>query len=217
MLLIAHRGCSKVYPENTIEAFKHAIKQGITCIELDVCITKDNVIIIDHNTFSKKNSVHHYDISYNENKDLSLSKVFRSLPNNITYFIDIKDNRLESNIVKHVVITMLEHDANCILSSFSEKHLDDMLIMEQDFNINISKAYITGNYDLDMFSFKMNRYNLSYLILYKFQINKETVDYTHVKNVKVIAYTCNTQGLYDYMENMNIDGIMSDNPEIFVF
>lgn len=45
----AHRGCSLAYPENTLSAFQAAAEiQGITGIELDIQLTKDNVMVVIH-------------------------------------------------------------------------------------------------------------------------------------------------------------------------
>lgn len=45
----AHRGCSLAYPENTLSAFCAAAEiDGITGIELDVQLTKDNVLVVIH-------------------------------------------------------------------------------------------------------------------------------------------------------------------------
>ena len=40
-LIVAHRGISSLYPENTLIAFKEAMKLGVDMIELDVRQTKD--------------------------------------------------------------------------------------------------------------------------------------------------------------------------------
>lgn len=45
----AHRGCSMMNPENTLLAFKKAAElEGITGIEFDVQLTKDNEIVVIH-------------------------------------------------------------------------------------------------------------------------------------------------------------------------
>ncbi len=45
----AHRGCSLAYPENTLSAFCAAAEiDGITGIELDVQLTKDNIMVVIH-------------------------------------------------------------------------------------------------------------------------------------------------------------------------
>lgn len=51
MKIWAHRGCSQCYPENTLTAFAKAAelhKYGLTGIELDVQLTKDNQLVICH-------------------------------------------------------------------------------------------------------------------------------------------------------------------------
>ena len=46
--VVAHRGYSGKYPENTASAFEAAIVAGADMIELDVCMTKDRVPVVIH-------------------------------------------------------------------------------------------------------------------------------------------------------------------------
>jgi glycerophosphoryl diester phosphodiesterase len=43
-----HRGARAMYPENTIPAFSYAIDIGADVLEMDVAVTKDNVLVISH-------------------------------------------------------------------------------------------------------------------------------------------------------------------------
>lgn len=43
-----HRGARALLPENTLPAFKYAIAAGVDAIELDLAVTKDNVIVVSH-------------------------------------------------------------------------------------------------------------------------------------------------------------------------
>ena len=47
-LIWAHRGASGYAPENTLPAFKLAADMGADGVELDVQLTKDNVIVVCH-------------------------------------------------------------------------------------------------------------------------------------------------------------------------
>jgi len=49
--LQGHRGARGLKPENTIPAFVTALDWGVTTIELDVVITKDNQVVISHEPF----------------------------------------------------------------------------------------------------------------------------------------------------------------------
>ncbi|KYG74131.1 glycerophosphodiester phosphodiesterase [Roseivirga spongicola] len=48
--IIAHRGSSGIAPENTLAAFQKAIDQGIEFFELDVHITKDDSVMVIHDS-----------------------------------------------------------------------------------------------------------------------------------------------------------------------
>lgn len=50
MIVYAHRGASAYAPENTMPAFELAVKMEATGIEIDVHKTKDNVIVISHDS-----------------------------------------------------------------------------------------------------------------------------------------------------------------------
>lgn len=48
MMVIAHRGASGLAPENTLAAFRRAIRDGADWLELDVCASKDGAIVVIH-------------------------------------------------------------------------------------------------------------------------------------------------------------------------
>jgi glycerophosphoryl diester phosphodiesterase len=46
-----HRGCRGLYPENTIPAMKYALGLGVTTLEMDVVISKDNKVVLSHDPY----------------------------------------------------------------------------------------------------------------------------------------------------------------------
>ena len=48
ILVHGHRGARAMRPENTIPAFDYAIQAGVDVLEMDMAVTKDNVIVISH-------------------------------------------------------------------------------------------------------------------------------------------------------------------------
>jgi glycerophosphoryl diester phosphodiesterase len=48
ILVHGHRGARARRPENTIPAFRYAIEQGADVLELDLAVTKDNVLVVSH-------------------------------------------------------------------------------------------------------------------------------------------------------------------------
>jgi glycerophosphoryl diester phosphodiesterase len=43
-----HRGARAVRPENTLAAFNYAIEAGVDVLELDLRVTRDNVLVVSH-------------------------------------------------------------------------------------------------------------------------------------------------------------------------
>ena len=48
ILVHGHRGARGVLPENTIPAFEYAIGLGVDVLELDMAVTKDDVLVVSH-------------------------------------------------------------------------------------------------------------------------------------------------------------------------
>ena len=48
--LQAHKGVEAEYPENTMPSFLAAVSQGYEMIELDLGVTKDDKIVVLHNS-----------------------------------------------------------------------------------------------------------------------------------------------------------------------
>ncbi len=54
--VVAHRGDSAHFPENTMEAFLSAYKMGVDVIETDVHLSKDGVVVIWHDETLERNT-----------------------------------------------------------------------------------------------------------------------------------------------------------------
>ena len=48
VLVVAHRGDWRNFPENSLEGIENAIKMGVDIVELDVQRTQDGVLILMH-------------------------------------------------------------------------------------------------------------------------------------------------------------------------
>jgi glycerophosphoryl diester phosphodiesterase len=48
LVVHGHRGARAVRPENTIPAFEYAIEAGVDVLELDMAVTKDDVLVVSH-------------------------------------------------------------------------------------------------------------------------------------------------------------------------
>jgi glycerophosphoryl diester phosphodiesterase len=51
ILVHAHRGGRAARPENTLASFNYGIEQGADVLELDLAVTKDNVLVVSHSPY----------------------------------------------------------------------------------------------------------------------------------------------------------------------
>src|SRR5664279_3413431 len=75
-IVIAHRGDHVNVPENTLAAYKNAIKNGVDYVEIDLRTTKDSVLVIMHDASvdrmtNGKGAVS--DLTYKEIKQLKIT------------------------------------------------------------------------------------------------------------------------------------------------
>lgn len=109
MKIVAHRGMSDLYPENTLLAFQKAQAAGADAIELDVHFTTDKRIIVHHyfelgQTENGEGYIFEKDAAYLRSLDAGawfdskytgeklpfIEEVFTALTNTIQYEIELK-------------------------------------------------------------------------------------------------------------------------------
>lgn len=152
--VVAHRGDSAFYPENTLEAFKSAAALGIDVIETDVHLTKDGEIVIWHDPTLERNTdgngtieshtlkeLRKYDAGYNFTKDggrtfpfrgtgvklITLSEALEACPDE-RFNIDLKSQ--EPEIVDRFISVIREHDAENRICAASF-HLENLRKLRQ--------------------------------------------------------------------------------------
>ena len=54
MLVVGHRGCRGLLPENTIDGFIEAIRLGVDAVELDIIVSRDKEIVVSHEPFMSR-------------------------------------------------------------------------------------------------------------------------------------------------------------------
>ena len=54
MIVVGHRGWRQKYPENTLVSFRAAIELGVDAIELDVYLTKDDRLVVIHDSDTER-------------------------------------------------------------------------------------------------------------------------------------------------------------------
>ncbi|RKX39207.1 MAG: glycerophosphodiester phosphodiesterase [Thermotogae bacterium] len=136
MLILAHRGLSDIYPENTLTAFRKAYETGADGVELDVRMTRDGKIVVFHDEDLKRMAGRSERISDMDYRDLLriniggekiplLSEVLDIVPENKWLNVEIKDRMASYPSVDMVVSRGLS--AFTVFSSFDHELLEDLM------------------------------------------------------------------------------------------
>jgi glycerophosphoryl diester phosphodiesterase len=149
MKVIAHRGYSEYYPENSSLAFIKAIEAGVDGIETDIRLSCDGVAFINHDSSLKKisgkdeyledqNSSYLYsllgswqeDSSY-ELKLLNLDELLELIDAQTVMILEIKYHDKSYKRVCEVVYEAIKDKLSwCEVSSFSDEIIDIMHLLD---------------------------------------------------------------------------------------
>jgi glycerophosphoryl diester phosphodiesterase len=140
-LLFAHRGCSKVAPENTISSFKKVLENRIPGVELDVQMCKSGEIVVFHDLnlkritgfdalvtktelqeIKKLDAGSGFDESFSKEKIPTIDEVFTLMGTKVYYDIEIKHSHkqpgeLEKKLIEKIYKWNLQD--RVIISSFN--------------------------------------------------------------------------------------------------
>ncbi|MBP9722422.1 MAG: hypothetical protein KBD64_04600 [Gammaproteobacteria bacterium] len=79
--IYAHRGITAYFPENTLLSYQESLKLGVNSLDIDVAMTRDNIIVGSHDPFL--------------NKDLTRDSSGKWLDNNNIKIIDLTFTELQ--------------------------------------------------------------------------------------------------------------------------
>lgn len=200
MRIIAHRGLSKYYPENTLIAYKKAYEKGIKYVECDISFTKDDIPVLLHDnkvdrTSNKKGKINKYsleelkkldfgswlNISFKDERIptleefLELCKELELIP-----YIEIKPIKNKKLIVKYCkiiidIVNKIDYH-NIVFISFSLDILKE-----------INKYY---EYRLGLITKKLNKNQLLKFIKIRNDINNLFIDHFNKKISEKIINLC---------------------------
>ncbi len=207
-LVVAHRGGSLLAPENTLAAFKNAIKIGAAYIELDVHQTKDKVTVVIHdNTINRtttgKGAVNKmsfeklrtYDAGIKFSNEFAGEKV-PTLDETLT-LIDGKCNLLieiknpdDSGIIEKDVVSLIQkHKAWswCVVQSFN--YLAVYKVHQLDEKIKTALLFVKPNINMIKNNTEMSF--LNGINIFQRFAGEKTIEKLHALNKTVFVWTVN--------------------------
>ena len=210
MHLIAHRGYSDLYKDNTIEAFYAAIENNFDIIELDIQLTKDNYVIIYHDININDKLVRNMNLEQIKCIDsdiITLECFFANIDlDKINVYLDVKGSEFIC-IYLHNVLKNVNRNDKILIGSFNLKFLE--LLYQQDITYNL--GIITENVLPDkIYEHYINTLNIAFVSFHWTVLNNRTIRFLHLKDVLVYSYTCKNDNIKKFIMEYDIDGIVSN-------
>ena len=211
MLKIAHRGYSDKYKDNTLEAFKHAVRNHFDMIELDIQLCKSGEIIVYHDTIINSRMI--IDCTLEELKKIdhdiiTLETFFKKIKSfDIKIFLDVKGF---SNIVQPLIQFIKKnlfyiYIPNLYISSFNFTIIEQLKKYRIPFKLGITTSnYYTKNQINNMLD------DIDFVCIDWTILDQIIVDYLKGKNKMVFSCTCENLFIYNFMKKFQLDGIVSN-------
>lgn len=230
-LVFAHRGASGYFPENTLPAFKEAVRMGADGIELDIHKTKDGQLVVIHDekidrTSNGKGEVREYTLeelrkfNYNathpECKEASIPtmrEVFELIkPTNLIINIELKTGIIFYEGIEADILAMTKEfgmEDRVIYSSFN--HYSIMKIKELDPTARTGFLYMDGTLNMPEYG-KEHGVEALHPALYNVQY-PNYVQRCHELGLKINTWTVNSKQYMHMACEMGLDGIITNYPD----
>lgn len=221
---ISHRGYigSQYTMENSYKSIVSALKEDFDMIELDVQLTKDNVVILHHDLFVViHKGINEYkmisDMNYSELIDhkkhiLTLDELFniQGLCKKSLY-LDLKGcDHLADHLIEYFG-NDFEFNNDIYLGSFNKEHLRILTSNDLLTNSTFKFGFITTNHlsNDDLINLKKT-YNIDFVSIDWNALREHTIEHLKKLNVRCFAFTCKSQFILEQIKKFNVNGIVSD-------
>ncbi|MDP5144609.1 glycerophosphodiester phosphodiesterase family protein [Rheinheimera baltica] len=222
MQIIAHRGASGDYPENTLLAIDQAIAQGADAIEIDVFAVENELIVIhDHHlarTTNGSGSIYQYSLAQLMQLDAgrgeripTLWQILQRLQHNSLWLnIELKGDNTVAPLL--ALLDKAERELNfnsqrLVISSFNH-HL--LAVIKQQ-RPDLKTGALTASLPLDYAAFAqaLQAYSVNCDVSF---INQAFVNDAKARGLKVYVYTVDQGDDIHRMQQYGVDGIFSNYP-----
>lgn len=224
--IIAHRGYSSLFPENTLAAFRGACEIGVDYVELDVQSTKDGVLVIYHDTDLLRTSGvegNVIDFTYEELCHLEAGSWFGAefagekiptLEESLEFFakqdcrlyLELKDIGEAEGFVPGVVAAVQKFNLSerCVYASFNYEYMRSVKELDPEAEI----LYNTVSNDPSM----VQEYPAEYYGLKKDSVSAEVVDAIHAAGSNIFVWTVDEPEVIQNLVALGVDGIVTNKP-----
>jgi glycerophosphoryl diester phosphodiesterase len=233
MLVIAHRGASGHAPENTLAAFRLALKMGAKAFEFDVHQTLDRELVVVHDDNLRRcggdkrrlknvrwqgdaeriDVGSWFDARFAGERLPRLDDVYDLAPETVELHLEIKHgSSIYPGIEGRVLDLIRRRGGLCrtLVSSFDHAALRSVRALDGTARV----GYLLGLSTLKTVFREMKALAAESLNLSARQATARAVKAAHDRGFKVLVYTVNTPMERDRLAALGVDGIFSNYPEL---
>ncbi|MEL7832517.1 glycerophosphodiester phosphodiesterase [Fodinibius sp. Rm-B-1B1-1] len=236
-IIIAHRGASASYPENTMIAFRKAVEMNAEMIELDVALSKDGIPVVFHDKRLNKHTNGRGQLSnftLDELKKLdagswfapqfsdqtipTLREVLAFASGTIALNIEIKSEAVSDSIVdgieKKVVQLVQEFDMqnHVLFSSFNYRAL--IRFKELAPKIPAALLYSKTQSNRLLPHQLVERYNVEAFNCHYHQLSRKWMANLNEYQIPTFIYTVNSKRRMQKLIEAGVNGIFTDKPDL---
>lgn len=232
MNVIAHRGASAYAPENTLAAFREAIRIGTRSCEFDVQQTHDNTLVVLHDSDLRRVgniNARVNQLSLRELQDIDVGKwfsktfvgervptlwqVLKLLRKLQTIHLEIKTDKIHYRGIEQRVVHKT-HQAGVwsrtIISSFNHRTLHRVRTLSVDARL----GYLVGSTAIHRAIREATKLRCESVHVSTRQVNLAWVNEVHHAGMKINVYTVNTISEARKLNRLGVDGIFSNRPNL---
>lgn len=210
MYEIAHRGFSDLHKDNTMEAFHSAIEHNFDMIELDIQLTRDNQVIIYHDTFIGDKLIRNMnvdEVQALDNDIVTLKYFFSNIDlDKVCVYLDIKGSDFIC-IYLHQILKDIMNRNKILIGCFNLKLLERLYELDSTYNLGIITENVFPN---EIINHYINRINLAFVSFHWTVLNHQAIRFLQMKGILVFTYTCKNQDIKSFIEEYNVDGIVTN-------
>lgn len=224
LTLIAHRGYSSEFPENTMPAFEGALDIGVDYIETDVQMTKDGRLVLFHDDdllritglegavsdyiyaeISGMDAGGWFDSAYEGVRIPTLEELLLLLrDSDCRLYLELKDIGDVDGFVEETLWEVEQYGMldRCVFASFCYDYLEDLKALNPDVKI----LYNTSSADAAL----TEQYPAEYYGLNKQIATKEIIEAIHASGSTAYIWTVNTPEELIAAKTAGADGIVTN-------
>ena len=214
--IIAHRGNTGRYPENTLKAIEDSIRCGVDAVEIDVRTCKDGKLVVIHDeTLDRTTSGHGSvcNVTYSQIRRLDagmgehvplFEEVLELVKDNVKVLIDMYAIGLEKKVIEIIrKYKILDQVA------FSGNHSSLLRIKNFEPKAVLALTYEKASYAgiLDSLLKRANYYNVFYP-----RLNRNHIRFAHILGLGIITWVVNDEALQELFLRSGVDAITTDKP-----